>query len=340
MKTILIGPGSIGGTTATLIKKAGYDITVVTIDQQTADQISNVGYKLTGALGEHLVKIPAIAGIDKVTEKYDICIISTKVFSMPKLAELMLPHLKDDSIVMCMQNGIVVDRLAAVVGKNRTVGCMIGFGATAKSLTEVNVTSGGEFYIGMADGSRNEKLEYLQKMLSSVLPTKIEDDIVARLFSKLIINSCINSCCGMAGQTLGTLLADRTARDLFLAIALEATHLSKAMGLKVPPYNGILDYNLLLVSKAAAWKAIMRGAFWGIGKLKYSDVKPSLLQALERGEKTEIDIFNGYISEKAKEYGIETPVNDLVVKLIREIEEDKRPMGIDNIYEFKSLLYK
>lgn len=335
MKCILVGPGSVGGTVSVLMKKAGYDITVVCIDQQTADEISNNGYKLTGALGEHLVKIPAAAGIDKVEGTYDICIIATKVHSMPTLAQLMLPHLNADSVVMCMQNGVVVDRLAEIVGENRTVGCMIGFGATAKSLTEVEVTSTGKFYIGMADGSRPEKLLYLQKMLSSVLPTTLSDNIVERLFSKLIINSCINSCCGITGLTLGTLLEQRPARDLFLGIALEATYVSKAMGLNVPPYAGILNYNMLLFSDAGWWKKVMKAAFYTIGKGKYAKVKPSLLQSLEKGEKTEIDIFNGYIADMGKKYSVVTPRNDLIVKMIREIENGERKITPDNLKEFK-----
>ena len=335
MRCILVGPGSVGGTVATLIKEAGFDLTVVCIDQATADKVSNEGYKLTGVLGEHLVKIPAIAGIDKVEGTYDICIIATKVHSMPKLAELMLPHLNPDSIVMCMQNGIVVDRLAAVVGKERTVGCMIGFGATAKSLTEVEVTSSGKFYIGMADGSKPDKLLYLQKMMSSVLPTDLSDNIVERLFSKLIINSCINSCCGITCLTLGTLLEQRAARDLFLGIALEATYVSKAMKLKVPPYAGILDYNMLLISDSALWKKVLKAVFYAIGKGKYGKVKPSLLQSLEKGEKTEIDIFNGYIAEMGKKYNVVTPRNDLIVKMIREIENGERKISVENLKEFK-----
>lgn len=337
MKTILVGPGSVGGTAAVLMKEAGYDISVVCVNDEVASKISTEGYKLTGAKGDHCVKIPAFGSIDQLTEKYDICIIATKVHSMPILAEKMLPHIKDDALVVCMQNGIVTERLSAVVGAHRTVSVMIGFGATAKSLTEVEMTSTGEFYIGMPKGQSSPKLEYLRKMYDSILPTKISSDITRELFSKLIINSCINATCGIAGNTLGIVLDDPRAREVFINIATEGFYVSRAMGLKVPPYNGILDYRFLLISKSNAYKSLVKAVFRAFGKLKYSSVKPSLLQSLERGEKTEIDIFNGYISEKGKQYNVATPYNDLIVKLIREIENGEREISMDNLKEFDCL---
>lgn len=337
MKIILVGPGSVGGTAAVLMKEAGYDISVVCTKEDTAKKISTEGFKLTGAKGDHCVKIPAFSSIDQLTEKYDICIIATKVQPMPMIAEQMLPHIKDDALVVCMQNGIVTERLSKIVGANRTVSVMIGFGATAKSPTEVEMTSTGNFYIGMPKGQSSPKLEYLRKMYDSVLPTKISTDITRELYSKLIINSCINSTCGIAGDTLGVVLDNSKAREVFINIATEGFLVSRAMGLKVPPYNGILDYRFLLISKSKPYKAIVKTVFRLFGKLKYSSVKPSLLQSLEKGQKTEVDIFNGYISEKGKEYGVATPYNDLIVKLIKEIEDGKRKISMDNLNEFDCL---
>lgn len=340
MKCILVGPGSVGGTVAVLMREAGFDLSVVCVNDEVAHKISTEGYKLTGKKGDHCVKIPAYGSIDQLTEKYDICIIATKIHSMPMLAEKMLPYLKDDSLVVCMQNGIVTEKLSAVVGAHRTVSVMIGFGATAKSLTEVEMTSTGEMFIGMPQGQHSDKLEYLRKMYDSVLPTKISKNITEELFSKLIINSCINSCCGIAGIPLGKLLDDARARSVFLGIAKEGILVAKAQKLKVPAYNGLLEYRMLLISDAAWYNAIIKFVVRMFGKLKYSSVKPSLLQSLEKGEKTEIEIFNGFISAEGKKYGVATPFNDLIVKLIHEIEDGTRPISLDNLSEFNTLLKK
>ena len=333
MRSVLIGPGAIGGTVATLVTEAGFDLDVVCSNEKTAQKLREEGFHLTGFNGEHRVKLKAYASIDELEGEYDICIIATKVHVMPALAEKMLPYLKDDSLVVCMQNGICIDMLAAVVGESRAVGCMIGFGATMLAKGEVNMTSGGEFIIGMNKGCGSPKLEYLQKMMSAVLPTKITDNIVGSLFSKLIINCCINSLGAATGSTLGLTLKNPKARDIFLGIAKEGITVAQKMGIKVPPFNGILEYRLLLVSDWGPYRSLLKTIFRIIGTLKYSDVKVSMLQSLERGEKTEIDILNGYIAKKGAECGVPTPVNSQVAQIIRDIEQGKRSMTMDNLLD-------
>ena len=333
MRSVLIGPGAIGGTVAALVTEAGFDLDVVCSNEKTAQKLREDGFHLTGFKGEHRVRLKAYASTDELEGEYDICIIATKVHVMPDLAEKMLPHLKEDSLVVCMQNGVCLDLLTAVVGEKRAVGCMIGFGATMLDKGEVNMTSGGEFVIGMSAGYGSPKLEYLKKMLDTVLPTKITDNIIGSLFSKLIINSCINSLGAATGSTLGVILKNPRARNIFLSIAKEGILLAKKMGIKVPPFNGILEYRLLLVSDWGPYKSLLKTIFRLVGTLKYSDVKVSMLQSLERGEKTEIDIFNGYIAKKGEEYGVPTPVNAQVAQVIRDIEQGKRAMTMDNLLD-------
>lgn len=335
MRSLLIGPGAIGGTLATLITKAGYKLDVLNKDEESAKIFREEGFHLTGVRGEHRVKLCTVPSFDCLEGKYDICFIATKYQAMPELARQMLPHLKDDSIVVSMQNGICIDMLADVVGKHRAVGCMIGFGATMSAAGEVNMTSKGEFVIGMSEGEHSDKLQYLKKMMDNVLPTSITDNIKGTLYSKLIINSCINSLGAATGKTLGEVLKHLQARNIFLAIAREGILVAKGMGLKVPPFNGILEYRLLLISNAGFYNSIVKTVFRLIGTLKYSDVKVSMLQSLERGEKTEIDILNGYVVKMGKEVGVPTPVNSQITQMIKDIEEGRLKISVDNLNRIK-----
>ena len=45
--------------------------------------------------------------------------------------------------------------------------------------------------------------------------------------------------------------------------------------------------------------------------------RPSLLQDVMRGRRTEIDYLNGYVCEQGRRKGIKTPVNDAVVEAVR-----------------------
>ena len=57
--------------------------------------------------------------------------------------------------------------------------------------------------------------------------------------------------------------------------------------------------------------------------------KASMLQDLERGAKTEVDVINGGVVERGREYGVDTPFNERVVELMHAMERGERRPGRD-----------
>lgn len=334
MKIILVGAGSIGGTTATMLKEKGHDIEIVEANATRAEKIRTEGIRLTGALGDHCEKFKVYNNIDELTDVYDVCIIATKYFALAAVAEKMIPHVKADGMFVSMQNGICTKRLSDVVGTDKAIGCMIGFGATMLPNGDVNVTSGGELKIGRVNGKIDASVKELGEVYKALLPTTVVDNIDAQLYSKLIINSCINSIAALTGEPVGVMLKTEKAKDVFLEIAKEGALVAKGMGLKVPPYMKVLDYNLLLITDAKWFKSICKLVVNIVGK-KFGDVRPSTLQSLDRGEKTEIDIFNGYIVENGKAVGVATPVNQQIYDFIKAIENGEEKSSMANLDRIK-----
>lgn len=333
MRSVLIGAGSIGGSFAAELADHGYDLDVVVHGKTKCELLKNEGFFLTGAFGEKQVFLNAFPSTEALEGYYDICFIATKYQQMPEVAKQMLSHLREDSLVVSLQNGIVLDLLSDVVGETRTVGVMIGYGATMLDANHVQVTAGADLCIGMLPGYDSDKLEPLAEMMSSVLPTSIDKNIVGRLFSKVVFNSCINSVCGISGLDLGKALHYRKVRAAMLEIMREGDAVSKAMGISVPRFNVLPKYSFIASHDSRAFNA-----FWsrflevGMG-IKSGKVHPSTLQSLEKGKKTEIDIMNGYLSSKGKEFGVSTPINDQMTKMIREIEAGVRSISRKNIKE-------
>ena len=334
MKVLVVGAGAIGGTVAVLLKKEGYDIRIKCHIPEIKELIETKGFYLHGAKGEHHVDFKCYHEVEEFgDEKFDIIIIATKFAHVAASAKLILPYLAEGGIIVGMQNGILTEQLAEIVGRDKAVGCMIGFGATRNADNDVTMTSLGEYYVGMLDGQKTPMLEKFAEMLSHVVPAQVTLDIKGRQYSKLIINSCINAVAGITGEKLGSILKDVRAQDLFLNIAREGMAVAKAMNIKVPKYGAVLEYRMLALSNAKWYNSIVKIVVRMVGEL-YSDVKPSTLQSIEAGEKTEIDILNGFFVENGDKYGVDTPVNDLLVKMIHEIEEGKRVCTPDNLAEF------
>lgn len=334
MKILLIGAGAIGGTVAVLLKNAGYDVRLMCHSDSAKELIEREGFFLHGAKGEFREDFTCYSSYEELGEEsFDLVIIATKYGAMAECAAAALHYVADGGLVVGMQNGILTEELGETVGRDKVVGCMIGFGATKNKANDVTMTSKGEFYVGMLDGRRPKILDDFAQILKNVLPTEVTMDIKGRQYSKLIINSCINAVAGITGKTLGEILKDVRARDLFLSIAREGTAVAKAIGIKVPKYGVLLEYRLLDLSAGKLYNSLCKLVVRVVGLL-YSDVKPSTLQSLEKGEKTEIDILNGYFARKGAEYFVPTPVNTKLVAMIHEIEDGKRKSTSDNLSEF------
>lgn len=326
----MVGAGAIGGTTAAFIQASGQDIEIVCKHRHLADKIRSTGIHITGLNGERRVKMTAVAGIGDLSGPKDLVFLATKATDCVAAARDLLPFLDEASLVVSLQNGICEHALAKVLGEQRVMGCVVGWGASFNGPGELEVTSPGEFVIGTMDGRPDDRLQEIRHLLATVYPTRISDNILGELYGKLIVNACINSLGVIGGVKLGRLLADRRVRRVFLDIMREAMAVAAAMAIEVAPGGGKLHYDAFL--KGTGWAAdLKRHLTIRMIGLKYRRIKSSSLQSIERGRRTEIDFLNGYICDRGRDCGVATPVNDAVRKMVLEIEAGTRKMSVDNV---------
>ena len=333
-KILIIGSGAIGGTIATLLTYKGLNPHIIVKDPALKSKAKTDGFELTGHHGNIKTKLTAFLPSDLLREKYDVVMIATKANDFSPVAKQILPHLNEDSMVVSLQNGICEDDLGEIVGRERTVGCITGWGATLLDTGKFEMTSGGEFVIGNIDENYHYNLEDLRQILNHIVPTRITKNIYGELYSKLIINSCITTLGGICGSLLGDMLANKKARNIFINVVKEAIDVSDAMNIKVEPYAKKLDYYSLLKGNGVYARTKRQLAIQIIGS-RYKRLKSSTLQSLERGKSTEIDWFNGYILRQAKKFGISAEVNAQLVDMIKEIEKGKRKISPDNFNEIE-----
>ena len=167
-------------------------------------------------------------------------------------------------------------------------------------------------------------------MLSGALDVAISDDILAELYSKLIINSCITTLGALSGETLGWMLGRRLYRCIFIEIIREAMAAAGAAGITVPPYGGRLDYSTFLDGDGTLG-ALRRHLVLRVMGAKYRRLKSSSLQSLQRGRPTEVDYFNGYIARTARAHGTTAPLNERLTSMVHEIETGTRTIQPSNI---------
>jgi len=324
----VIGAGAIGGITAAFLQKAGPDVELVTNHRDAMERINATGLHVFGLRGDETVRVKAVASISELSGQKDLVLLATKATECLEAASQLLPFLHEGSQVVSLQNGICESALADILGESRVIGCVVAWSASMFTPGELELTDEGEFVIGPIDSSDPEQLGPIRAILQTVMPTRISEKIMAELYSKLVLNACMNSPCVVTGLHLSPLLKLKNGRKLFVGIMREAMAVADAAGIRVPVVR--LNYARFL-NPPHLLGDIKRSLFLRLMSVASKKVKVSSMQSVARGRKTEVDFLNGYICDLGRNHRIPTPLNDLMVRMVKEIESGARTMSPDNL---------
>jgi 2-dehydropantoate 2-reductase len=128
MRIGIVGVGAIGSVVGGLLTKAGRDVTL--IDQWPAHvaAMQTVGLRLSGTCGEHLIAVKAVHlhEASTLTEPFDAVFIAVKAYDTEWAMALAVRHVRgENGVVVAVQNGRPDARVAAVAGRERTLGCVV-----------------------------------------------------------------------------------------------------------------------------------------------------------------------------------------------------------------------
>lgn len=318
MKTIILGAGSLGTIAGALITKNGGDVLLVDANKAHVDALNKNGATVAGQLNL-TVPLKAITP-DQMEGTYDLVLYLVKqTYNEPALKAL-LPHLHKDSIVCTLQNGVPEEEVARYVGREKVMGCAVGWGATWLKPGVSELTSDPNkmtLDLGELDGSVTDRVKRVAGVLEKICPTEITTNLAGIRWSKLLINATLSGMSASLGCTFGDVLDNDKAMACAAIIGNETIQVTGKLGITLEKIQGA-DLRILafrtkpeMVQRFAIYRAV-----FGPHRL----LKASMLQDIEKGLKTEIDAINGVVATKGKAVGIATPINDKVVEIVKGIE--------------------
>src|SRR5690242_4526413 len=128
----IMGAGAIGSVVGGMLARADHDVTL--IDQWPAhvDAINRDGLRLSGTCGEHVVRVRALHlhEAQSIDEPFDHVFLAVKGYDTEWATLFSIRFLKPDAgTIVDFQNGINDERVAALAGRERTLGCVITISA-------------------------------------------------------------------------------------------------------------------------------------------------------------------------------------------------------------------
>lgn len=332
-KVAVLGAGAIGGITGALLYEKGIDVVLIHHNDEFVNIVRQNGLHIDGLEEDRYIKVPVVKKPEDAGCKFDMVILAVKNTSNKEAVPSILPYLSEDGFILSVQNGIPEDELFALAGKDKIVSGMTGWGANNVAPGHLTKTTGGIFEIGEYMGKPSKRVMEAAEILRHAFEVKVIPFMMVLKWYKLFVNASMSGMGAISGYLYGDTLADENATRLAIKIITEAYDITRKADIPFPE-NALAPFptpdKLTARSEPALNKTI---AMLNAVLKDHHAIKSSVLQDLEKGKKTEIDYWNGYISALGKKLGVETPVNDAITSMVKEIEAGTRKITPDNIKE-------
>jgi len=337
MRYAIYGAGSLGTVLGAYITQSGEQIDLINRNRAHVEALNAKGARITGTVNM-TVAVKALTP-EQMQGQYDVILLMTKQLHNAEVVSNLKDYLADDGVIVTLQNGLPEPGIAEIVGSNRTMGCVVEWGA---SLTEPGVcvlTSEPDslsFHMGKMDGISAKQYAMVKELLEKMCPVHEEPNLLGARWSKLLINATFSGLGTVVGGVFGDVSENKDAQKVAIRCMKECIDVGHAAGIEFAPVQG-KDITKLFYYKGAL-KRTIGTMLIPIAMKKHRNIEPSMLQDLKNGKPCEVDAINGVVCEWGRKLNVPTPINDRIVKVIKQEQDGKLKMEASNIRLFDDLL--
>lgn len=298
IKTVgILGMGALGLLYGNCILSNNRDVKVFYIvDEDRKARYSKTDFTINGSPYKSEYKT------SKEAEPLDLMIVSVKGPSLMDALETAEPFVGEDTTIISVMNGIVSEEIIGEkFGSERVVYCVAQGMDAMKFGSSLNYTQFGTIFTGKTkacdEAHFNRLVEFLEK---SGVPFQIEDDIIARLWFKFMLNVGINQTCMAYGVPYGVATKPGEELDMMISAMREVISIAEKEG--------------ITLTEEQLFQCIE------IEKTLDPNATPSMGQDRINKKKSEVELFAGTVIAYAEKHNIPCPANRFYYDKIKEIE--------------------
>lgn len=297
-KAHIIGLGAIGSVFASIIHEHDREAVRVIADAERVRRYRTEGITVNGQRYdfEYIVPQPSV-------EPAQLILIAVKGHQLGEAIEAIRPFVGPNTILLSLLNGISSENILATEFGDEHIlhAFVVGTDATREGL-DTRYSNKGKIVFGhrLNPGSPDvaEVKDFFDR---NGVPYSVPSDILKEQWWKFLLNVGINQTSAILRAPYGVYQRIPEARDLMMSAAREVLPIARAEGVNLneEDISNFLD----IIDTMAA------------------DGKTSMLQDVEAGRKTEVELFSRTVMELGQKHGIPTPVNEVLYRMLRIIEQ-------------------
>lgn len=298
----IIGAGAVGAAYAGLLYDRDERCVAFIAAGERGERLRRQGVIVNG---RHYL-IPVLDP-GEIAAPADLVLVAVKHHHLDQAISEIKGAVGDATVILSVMNGIdSEERIGSVYGMDKVLYAVnVGIDALRDG-NRITYRSQGRLLFGEA---RNlvwtERVRRVKDFLDRAgIVCEVPEDMIRTLWWKFMINVGINQASAVLGGPYGVFQTSREARALMDAAMREVIRLAAVAGVQ------------LTEADVEQWYAVL-------DSLNPSG-KTSMLQDVEAGRKTEVEMFAGKVIELGRRYGVPTPVNERLAEDIRGLETASR----------------
>jgi 2-dehydropantoate 2-reductase len=310
MKIAMVGCGGIGGYYAGLLARAGHDVWFIARGANLG-ALRQKGLRIYSVHGDF--SVASVQATDNPAEAglVDLAVVSVKTPATEEAAQAMRPMIGSETAVMSLQNGIdAAARIGAVVGMEHVIGGVTYISSSLEAPGVIRqVSQFRRIVLGEMDGPITPRIQKITEALRQTgIAIEPTGNIRQVLWTKFVFIAGFSGVGALTRMELGDFRAVPGARALLVSLMQEVSSLAQASGVELDP--DVIAQSLELMDGAGA------------------TMKPSMQRDVEAGRPSELESLIGVITRQGREYGVPTPVADLVYAALLPAELKARRKAV------------
>lgn len=297
LKVAVMGAGAVGCYYGGMLARAGHDVVLIARPQHV-EAIARAGLHMEAKTFDEHVRVAA--GTEaSAAQGASLVLFCVKSTDTESAGAQLRPHLSNDALVLCLQNGVDnADRLRTVLPPHQVAAAVVYVASEMAGPGHVKHHGRGELVIEPSAASP----AVAQALIGAGVPTEISDNVRGALWLKLIINCAYNALSAISQLPYGQVVNGPGVADVMREVVDECLVVAQAEG----------------VSVSGDAHAAVR---------KIAETMPSqyssTAQDLARGKRTEIDYLNGLVVRRGEALGVATPANRVLWALVKLLESKR-----------------
>jgi 2-dehydropantoate 2-reductase len=231
MRVLVVGAGAIGGYFGGRMLQAGRDVTFL-VRPKRASELASAGLVIKSPNGDVTLKNPPTVQADKLTDKFDVVLLSCKAFDLEDAIKSFAPAVGDKTAIIPLLNGMLhLDALDKRFGASHVLGGLCAIAATLNEAREVvQLQPMQSLNFGERAGGMSDRVRAIADTFSAINGAAASDHIMQDMWEKWVFLASLAASTSLMRTSVGNILAAPGGRDFLLGILDECSAIASDAG--------------------------------------------------------------------------------------------------------------